>query len=165
MGVTVDLPNKMTGTQIVETFLSVLPYECVAHNYSGDKYDGRRRWEGSKVETYDEVRGEATLYNWHEGFAGILGLFQSAPGWQSDVGGASGPQQIIMSFVEPGRLYTKARLHLGKKLYDAEGYAPGWHEHLEYDDIEFGPDFKEIKKLFELALDRAAGQRKSRRGP
>ena len=165
MGVTVDLPNKMTGTQIVETFLSVLPYECVAHNYRGEKYDGRRRWEGEKTEEYDTIRGEATTYRWSGGFAGILGLFKSSPGWSRGIGEASGPQQIITSGLEPDRLYTKVKLHLGRELHGAEGYAWGWYEHLEYDDIEFGPDFKEIKKLFELALDRAAGQRKSRRGP
>ena len=152
MSSTIDLSYKLAGHKIIESFLSIFPYECDAHNWRGEKYNNRNRWEGEKIETYDGIQGVAIRHEWSAGYAGIFGLFASSPGWRPAISEGSGPQQIQTSTLEPDRLYTKVRLSLGREVHDAIGYAPGWHEHLEYDDVAFKADFEEIRALFVRAL-------------
>lgn len=151
MSIKVEFNSPVWGADILDWFYTESAIEEKGRDFKGNSTNQQWKWVPKTNTVYDGIKARAELYVYNEPYRFMF--FRSDGGWRRAISDASGPPTIALSKIVSNRKYGSVLLHLGRELYDAIGYAPGWHEHLEYDDELYGPTIKIVaEKMGRRAL-------------
>ena len=130
MAMEIKLPKRCSGKRLIATLRSM-----------NDTPETGRDWQGT--ETGEEWRWRFCRYTQYDGFAHYTlqhrYIFFGPMEWDEEQHEASGPALIVFGKIEPTKSYSTLSLRVGRRLDGAWGYSDGFHEHLEYDDVVWGP--------------------------
>jgi len=139
MSVTVRLEHERTGREILAAFSLAASFDERGRDYRGLSTTDNWRWVVGEHRKYDGIIAEAELYRQERKYL-LFGPLE----WCRSYSEASGPATLRLQTIRPEESYENFELSLGRRLDGARGFADGWHEHLEYDDVCYGPSVQMV---------------------